>query len=107
MVDRVGDVELVEEGITVLGYGCGEDNNFVDLADAFQESIDAWALDYVDVVVLSFDFDGNCEIGLVQDLTVQILARVYKRGSATRLTLKLLWTSVSSRSRTKHFFPLN
>jgi hypothetical protein len=107
VVDRVGDVELVEKGIAVFGYGCGEDDNFVDLSDAFEEGVDAGALDYVDVVVLSFDFDRDCEIGLVEDLTKFMLARIYKRGSATRLTLKLLWTSVSSRSRTKHFFPLN
>jgi len=68
---------LVEEGIAVLGNGCGEDDNFVDLADAFQESIDARALDYVNVVILAFDFDRDCEIGLVEDLTTQMLARVY------------------------------
>jgi hypothetical protein len=78
VVDRVGDVELVEEGITVLGYGCGEDDNFVDLADAFEEGIDPRALDYIDVVVLSFDFDRDCEIGLVEDLTVYMLAKVYQ-----------------------------
>jgi hypothetical protein len=90
VVDRVGDVELVEEGIAVFGYRCGEDDNFVDLADTFQESINARAFDYVDIVVLSFNFDGNGEIGLVEDLTEEILARVYERGLATRLTLKLL-----------------
>jgi hypothetical protein len=79
VVDRVGDIELVEEGIAVLGYGCGEDNNFVDLADAFEEGIDARALDYVDVVILAFNFDRNCEIGLVENLTTRILARVYRR----------------------------
>jgi hypothetical protein len=75
---------LVEEGIAVLGNGCGEDNNFVDLADAFQESIDARALDYVNVVILAFDFDRDCEIGLVEDLTMRILARVYYKKNLQR-----------------------
>jgi hypothetical protein len=65
---------LVQKGVAVFGYGCSEDDNFVNLTDAFQESVDARALDYVDVVILSFDFNGNCEIGLVEDLMRCMLA---------------------------------
>jgi len=65
---------LVEERVAVLGYGCSKDNNLVDLADAFEEGINARALDYVDVVILAFNFDGNCEIGLVKNLTMYVLA---------------------------------
>jgi hypothetical protein len=57
-------------------------------------------------VVLAFDLDRNSEVGLVEDL--QDVSEIpLSQLEASMLTLKLLWTRVSSRSSTKHFFPLN
>lgn len=68
VVYRVGDVELVQERVAIFGYGGGEHNNFVDLADTLEEGVDSWAFDDVDIVVLAFNLHGNCEVCLVEDL---------------------------------------
>ena len=106
VVHDVVDVELVEQRVAVLGHRGGEDDDFVELAHALEESVDARAFYYVDVVVLAFDLDGDGHVRLMEDLSSsQRLAS--KRRNDDSLTLKLLCTSVSSRSSTKHFRPLN
>ena len=107
VVDNVVDVELVEKGIAVFRDRSREDNDFVEFADTFEESIYAWSFYDVDVVVLSFYFDGYGEVCLVENLRSK-LATVLQNSLYTgwvRLTLKLLWTRVSSRSSTKHLRP--
>jgi hypothetical protein len=68
--------------LAYLGDGCSEDNNFVQLADALHELVDAWSLDDVYVVVLAFDLNGNGEVGLVQDLGIVSMKRTGERGGA-------------------------
>lgn len=62
------NVQLVEKWVAVFGDRSCEDDNFVEFSNAFEKSVDAGALDYVDVVVLTFDFYGDCEVCLVEDL---------------------------------------
>lgn len=71
-----GDVELVQERVAVFAYGCSENDDFVDFTDALEESIDTRAFNDIDVVVLTFDFNGNGEVGLVQNLERQISQEV-------------------------------
>ena len=68
VVYRIRDVQLIEERVAVFWYRGGEHNDLVDFANALEESIDTGALDYVDVVVLTFDLDRDSEVGLVKDL---------------------------------------
>jgi hypothetical protein len=65
-----------------LGDGCSEYNNFVQLADALHELVDAWSLDDVYVVVLAFNFNGNGEVSLVQDLAIVSMKQAGERGGA-------------------------
>ena len=95
MVDNVVDVQLVQQRITVLrsvsiwsdrgkkkqkkelpkeiqftylGNRRSEDNNFIELAHSLHELIYTWPLDDIHIMVVSFDFNGYCEVGLVEDL---------------------------------------
>lgn len=68
VVDNVVDVELVEERIAIFRDRGREDHDFVEFADTFEECIYAWPFYDVDVVVLSFDFDGDRKVRLVEDL---------------------------------------
>lgn len=65
MVDDVVDVKLVQQGVAVLRNRCREHDDLVQLTDALQEGVNAWSLDDIDVVRLSFNLDGNGEVGLV------------------------------------------
>lgn len=56
--------------------GC-ENHDFVKLSDALHESIDAWTLDNVDIMILSLDFHWNCEICLMQYLGQTSASRPY------------------------------
>ena len=42
-----------------------ENDNFIEFADSFHELIHTRSLDHVDVVILSFDLDGNGKVCLV------------------------------------------
>lgn len=115
------NVQLVQQGITVLapsatiqpcilrqtylGDGCRENNHFVQFAHSLHELVDARSLDHVDIVVLALDFDRNGEIRALQNLQSTVSPIVFKVAKCAKNTLKLLWTSVSSRSSTKHFRP--
>jgi hypothetical protein len=68
VVDDAVDVELVEERVTILGYRCGENDNLVQFAHSLHELVHARPLDNIDVMVLTFNFNGNREIGLVKNL---------------------------------------
>jgi len=46
----------------------GEHDDLVKLAHPFHERIDAWSLDDIDIMVLTFDLDGDRKVGLMQDL---------------------------------------
>lgn len=84
VVDGVGDVQLVEERVAIFGYGGCEDNDFVDFANALEECIDSWALDDIHVVILALDFDGDSEVGLVEDLMrllVEVSGMIAKRNA--------------------------
>lgn len=96
-------VKLIQQRVAVLGNRRGEDDHLVKLSDSFHECINARAFDDIDVVVLPFDLDRDGEISLVQNLRVLEFANL---DTEVKLTLKLLCTKVSSRSRTKHFLPL-
>ena len=61
-------VQLIEKWVAVFRHRSGENDDFVDFANALEESIDTGALDYVDVVVLTFDLDRDSEVGLMKDL---------------------------------------
>jgi hypothetical protein len=78
------DVQLVQKWVAVLqtlvletcrnwaktyfGDGCGEHDNFIQLAHPLHELIDTRTLDNVYVVVLAFNLDRNGEVGLMKDL---------------------------------------
>lgn len=55
-------------------------------------------------MVVPFDFNRYREIGLVEYLKLISLCKL--RNGCGRLTLKELWTKVSSRSKTRHLRPL-
>ena len=57
---------------TYLGNGCSEYHNLIELADAFHELVHSWSLDHIDVVVVALDFNGYCEVSLVQDLGTSV-----------------------------------
>ena len=59
-------------------------------------------------MVISFDLDGYREVGLVENLAVKVKYRMLDTLEGVQLrTLKELWTRVSSKSKMRHFFPLN
>lgn len=90
VLDDSVDVELVKDGIGVLGEGGGEDDDLVDLAHGLEEgcleekryvsarqnearederlTIDSRSLDNIDVVVLVLNLDGNDVVCLVYHL---------------------------------------
>ena len=59
-------------GKTYLGNGCSEYHNLIELADAFHELVHSWSLDHIDVVVVALDFNGYCEVSLVEDLDTSV-----------------------------------
>lgn len=59
---------MVQDRVTVLRDGSGEDHDLIQLAHAFEKGIDAGAFDDVDVVILTLDLDGQGEVRLVKDL---------------------------------------
>lgn len=65
VVYDVVNIQLVEKRVPVLRYGRSEDHDLIELTYALHEGVDAGPLDDVDVVVLTFDLDWNCEVGLV------------------------------------------
>jgi len=99
-------VELVEQRITVLGYRGREDDDLIQLPDSLHEGVDARSLDDVDIVVLAFDLDRDCEVRLVQYLLAGVSTSSHAQ-CIDRLALKLLCTNVSSKSSTRHFLPRN
>lgn len=68
MMHDIVDVELVQERVAIFADRSCEDNDFVQFPDPFEKGIDARPLDYVDVVVLAFDFDGYSEVRVVEKL---------------------------------------
>lgn len=92
MVDDLVNVQLIQKRITVLqamtesaswslciashlkqlpylGHRGREDDHLIQLADAFHELVDPGSFDDVDVVILTFDLDGDGEVGLMENLT--------------------------------------
>ena len=92
--------------VTYFRYRRCENNNFVQLADSLHESVHAGAFDHVDIVILAFNLHRNSKISLMENLS-DSQHKQANRGTRRELTLKLLCTNVSSKSRTRHFFPLN
>jgi hypothetical protein len=68
VVYRIRYVQLIEKWVAVFGHRSGEHDDFVDFANALEESVDTGAFNDVDVVVLAFDFYRNSEVGLVENL---------------------------------------
>ena len=61
-------VQLIEKWVAVFRHRSGENDDFVDFANALEEGVDTGALDDVDVVVLAFNFYRDCEVGLMENL---------------------------------------
>jgi hypothetical protein len=53
---------------TYLGDGSCKDHNLIELANSLHELVDAGSLDHVHIVVVTLNFDGNREVGLMEDL---------------------------------------
>lgn len=84
VVNNAVNVELVEEGITILlslaelpeqnnaatyfGNRCCKNHHFVQFAHTLHELVNARSLDDIDIVVLAFNFHRNREVCLVQNL---------------------------------------
>ena len=62
------DVQLIHERIAVLRNRGGENDHFVELANALEERIYSGSFDDVDIVVLAFDLDGYRDVCLVKNL---------------------------------------
>jgi hypothetical protein len=45
-----------------------KDYNLIEFADSLHELIDAGSLNHVHIVVVTLNFDGNREVGLVKNL---------------------------------------
>lgn len=63
----------------------GEDNHLVQLAHSLHELIDTRPLDHIHVVILSFDLDGDSEIGLMQYLEDVSVVSKYSNKTMTNL----------------------
>jgi hypothetical protein len=68
MMHDLMNIQLVEEGVAVFGHRCGEHYDLVNLAHAFEKGIHARPFYDVDVVILTFNLNGDREICLVEDL---------------------------------------
>lgn len=85
------DIQLVKERVAVLIQGVSyrlattrqsestylrdrrrENNNLIKLADSPHKLVHAWALDNIDIVVVSFNFNGYRKISLVQNLEFSV-----------------------------------
>lgn len=53
---------------TYLGHRRCEHDNLVELAHSLHKLVYAWPLDHVDVVIITLDFHGYREVGLVENL---------------------------------------
>jgi hypothetical protein len=104
MVNNLVNVKLIQERVAVLRDRRRKDHHFIKLANPLHELINTWTFDDVDIVVIAFNFNRNREIGLVQDLFSSI-SDVTDTYFLSRPTLKELCTSVSSKSKTRHFLP--
>jgi hypothetical protein len=85
-----------------LGHAGRENHHFVQLSHPLHELVDARSFYDIDIVKLAFYFNWNGKVGLVENLR-QVS---HPQPATVRRTLKLLCTSVSSKSSTKHFLPL-
>lgn len=90
MVYRTRYVQLIEKWVAVFRNRSGENDDFVDFANALEEGVDTRALDYVDVVILAFNFYRDCKVGLVENLMKDVSAFPLKMLCWSMLTLKLL-----------------
>lgn len=80
MMHNVVYIQLIEERITVLGYGSRKHHHFVQFPNPLQELINTRSFYDIDVVILSLDLDGNREVGLVEYLrTIKMGASPVKR----------------------------
>lgn len=90
MTHNVMNVQLIEQGVSVLGragseagmqkrggkhwiylrHRGGENYDFIQFADAAHELVDARALDDIDIVELTFDFNRYGEVSLMKDLDI-------------------------------------
>ena len=65
----VVNIQLIKQRVAVLRHRSCKDNNLVQLANSFEECINARSFYDIDVVILSFNFDWYLEIGLVENLS--------------------------------------
>jgi hypothetical protein len=91
--------------MTYFGNGGSEHNNLIEFAHTLHELVHARPFDHIDIVVLTFNFDWYGKVSLSEYLGAR--QHLYLGIVWIQLTLKLLCTSVSSKSNTRHFFPLN
>lgn len=68
VVYRTGDIELIEQRISVFRNRSGENNNFVKLANTLEKGVYTWPLDNINIVILPLNFDRDCKVCLVQNL---------------------------------------
>jgi hypothetical protein len=57
-----------DEQETYLRDGSGKDDYFVQFPDPFHKSIHPRSLDYIDIMILSFDFHRDGKISLMENL---------------------------------------
>lgn len=68
VVDNVVNIELVKKWVAIFTNGRGEDNDFIEFADALHELVDAGTFDDIHVMIGAFDFDRDGEVGLMEEL---------------------------------------
>lgn len=68
VVHNVVNIKLVQKRVPILADGRGKDDNFIELTNTLHELINARSLNDVHVVVGSFDFDRDGEVGLMEEL---------------------------------------
>lgn len=64
LVNPAMRVEDIQQGISILGQTCGEDNHFKLLSNGLQELIHAWSLENVHMVNFSLEFDGQYKVSV-------------------------------------------
>lgn len=100
-----GDISSYDEGCTHLAQACREHDHLVYLPHLLEEPIDTGALQHVEVMPERLDLDGDNIVWRRYRLYAHHFLRNYVCNPTTTQTFRLLCTSVSSRSSTRHLRP--
>jgi hypothetical protein len=97
-------VEKISNRISVLCERCRKENTLIQFTHFLQELIDIWTFQYVDLMHSTINFYWYNEISIWNRLKWESKgSEMLGEGEGWALTLKLLCTSVSSKSMTMHF----